>query len=129
MKKFLFILLAMLTMCVSFSSCGSDDEDDTPSVTRITPSAAEIQGTWGFEYWRYYYSFTFTDNKYTFSIYDTQLKDVDEYAGGTFTISNGKLVLNRTYGNAKFAGEDIYWTSNSKTFLHITPYGDFIKVK
>lgn len=130
MKKYLFILLAMLTMSVSLSSCGSDDDDSYETPTRITPTITEIQGTWGFEsQFNYYYSFTFEGNKFTFAIYDTTRKEIDEYAGGTYTISGGKLCLTRTYGDSKFHTDEIYWTSSSKSYLHIEPLGDFIKVK
>lgn len=131
MKKYLFILLAMLTMSVSLSSCGSDDDDDiyeTPTI--IVPTITEIQGTWGFESQsNYYYSFTFTDNKFTFGIYNTKLEKLKEYAGGTFTITDGKLCLKRSYGDSMFTAGAIYWTSSSKSYLHIEPLGDFIKVK
>lgn len=131
MKKLLFILLAMLTMNVSFISCGSDDDDDIyEAPIRTVPTITEIQGTWGFESQsNYYYSFTFTDNKFTFGIYNTKLEKLKEYAGGTFTITDGKLCLKRSYGDSMFTAGNIYWPSSLRNELYIAPIGVFMKVK
>lgn len=129
MKKYLFILLAMLTMCVSLSSCDSDGNVEIITPTKIIPTASEVIGEWGCERGDYYYNFSFKDSKYSYVIYNIRSKDIELIQSGTYTLSSGIISFTRSSGSSKLSSGEIYWTSDAKRYLHISPIGDFYRVE
>lgn len=108
MKKILVIMLAMLTMCFSFSSCSSDDDDkfDYPMETLCgTWNLTDVQlssGKWvdvtGWQYSEYRASITF-------------------YSDGTYY---GKGALGNGRGTYKSSGNTIVTYVGGEEYIRYT---------
>lgn len=120
MKKILF-LMAMLPMML-FTACSSDDEEDT----KVEATKQSVQGSWASTHYDNFYNITFSEDEYSFILMDIESKKITKRENGIYSIDGTKI---HTKEGSFINNDEIYFTDESRIYLHISSMGDCLKSK